>query len=408
MTEPPDPEDAPVRSEPASASAAVRRARRASHGDPAGAPGLAGAVLAGDDYHHPDPAEDAPETGVLMLKPGVVLTAAALGELAERVAECGHRITRARIVDPDEIRRRGLLRRHYHDHWAMAAEGVLQPSEAATLVRRYEEAGFVQRFGRSPAQVPVVPALVLAERLGIDPGHVGSWAEAAAARHGVDTGALLACNEVGELADVQVLADLGELAGPDGPAVPVPPDGLSPPLFVLNPQLPLLASWWEDGPDPTFVALVRPVSADPLDHAALRRQFLGTGSPSAWPPGSLRGDLLAGVSALHYRAGIVAGAARNGVHLSNGAVEAMREAVVWFDLDPATTALGSALRAVGCDPQQVLDAVLVEDAPTGDRGLALRPVAEVTAHLGAVEAAARLRGRRLFGADGRPCEGAAG
>ena len=165
--------------------------------------------------------------------------------------------------------------------------------------------------------------------------------------------------------------------------------------------MPLLASWWEDGPDPTVVALIGAVSPESLPYERMRRDFLGTGAPSNWPPGSLRGDILHGVSALRYRPGIEAGAARNGVHLSNGAVEAMRETVVWFGVGPEATALGAALRAAGCDPLEMLDAVLVEEPGGGGRASRLRPIAEVTAHLDVAEAVDRLRGRRLYGADGR-------
>ncbi len=376
-------------------SAAERATRRAAHGDEVGAPGLAEALVGAGEYHHPDPLPGRPEVGVLMLKPGIVLAADALTELAARVAECGYRITDARVVPAAVVKRDGLLRRHYHDHWAMAEAGVLLPQERAQLAERYEAAGFVARFGRAPADLPVVPAYQLAAWLGIAPARVGAWAEAAAHRWGVDSGALLGCNEVGELADVQLLPDLAEIVTADEQAT-LGADVPAAPLFVLNPQLPLLAAWWEDGGDPTVVALLRPASPAPVPWAAMRTAFLGTGAADRWPAGSLRGDILHGASALHYRDGIEMGAARNGVHLSNGAVEAMRESVVWFDADPAGTALGAALAAAGIEPAAVLAAVLVED------GTGRHPIAQATAHLQVADAAARLIGGRLLAADGSP------
>ena len=55
-------------------------------------------------------------------------------------------------------------------------------------------------------------------------------------------------------------------------------------------------------------------------------------------------DMLAGRSALTYRAGITMGVARNGAHLSSGPIEALREVCVWFGDESAAAAPAPAAR----------------------------------------------------------------
>lgn len=294
-----------------------------------------------------------------MLKPGMVVSDEGLAELADRLAATGYGIAELRTFTPAEVRAGSLIRRHYHDHFAVARAGTLLPDERARLAEIYATPAFVERFG-DPASLPVVPSEALADRCGVPAAVIGAWAARAAAAHGVDSGQPLACNEVGELADVQLLVRWEDLEV-DGDRVPRD-DGPRPPLFVLNPQMALLASWWEDGPDATVVARLAVTGAHPWPWAQMRGAFLGTGSPSAWPEGSLRRDLLEGRSALHYRDGVAMGAARNGVHLSNGPIEALRELAVWFDVAPGDTVIGRRLLDAGLDPDAVLDAVYVEDA----------------------------------------------
>ena len=316
--------------------------------------------------------------GVLMLKPGVVASDDGLTDLAGRLDRFGYALLDVRTIPFEVVRERRLLRRHYHDHFEVARVGRLLRDERARLIGLHDNDGFRQEVG-DPATIEIVSAGEVTARCGVDPATIARWAEDAAGRYGIDTGHPLACNEVGELADVQLL--------------PVDLTGAGQPLFVVNPQMLSLAAWWEDGPDDTVVALVGVRRPDPRPWSQVRADFLGTGAPARWPPGSIRRDMLDGTSALRYREGIAMGIARNGVHLSNGPIEALRELSVWFDRRPEDLAVGRTLIDAGLDPVAVLDAVYLEDA-TG-----VHAIAERTAHLGLDELLAVLRDARLLRAD---------
>ena len=324
----------------------------------------------------PGPVDDDP-AGVLMLKPGVVASDVAMRELFLRLRVFGYEMVEVRTIEHEVVRDKGLLRRHYHDHFEVARAGRLLPEERARLLSIHDNDSFRAMVG-DPAEIPVMSAFALAAQPGLDLGTIRAWAEDASSRFGIDTGHPLACNEVGELADVQLLVDERVRAGP---------------VFVLNPQMASLASWWEDGPDPTVVAVIARERLHPFTWAEVRSRFLGTGPPARWPVGSIRRDMLDGRSALRYRDGIEMGIARNGVHLSNGPIEALRELSVWFDRSPDDTTIGRALGAAGIDPHAVLDAVFLEDA-TGVQAISHR-----TAHLGLDELVEVLRGARLLRAD---------
>jgi hypothetical protein len=316
--------------------------------------------------------------GVLMLKPGVVASDQAMAELAMRLDRFGYAMGDVRTIPFAQVRERRLLRRHYHDHFEVARAGRLLPDEHTRLIELHDTATFRRDFG-DPAAIDVVSTDVVAEGCGVDPSTIARWAEDAATRYGIDSGHPLACNEVGELADVQLL--------------PVTLTGADRPVFVVNPQMLSLARWWEDGPDDTVVALVRPSRLDPRPWPRVRSDFLGTGSPAGWPTGSIRRDMLDGRSALRYRDGIEMGIARNGVHLSNGPIEALRELSVWFDRAPGDLAVGSMLIDAGLDLDAILAAVYLEDE-TGVHALSGR-----TAHLDVPALVAVLRGARLLRAD---------
>lgn len=330
---------------------------------------------------------DATELGVLMLKPGIVLSPTGRRELDERLARWGYRIGDERTVEAAVVRDRRLIRRHYHDHFEVARVGRLLPAEHDRLRTVYDTPSFRGAYG-DPATIPVVPALALA---GAHPHlltlrTIGAWADQAARRYGIDTDHPLASHEVGELADVMLLpggADaLGRIEGFASTAS----------CFVLNPQMGSLAAWWEDGPDATVVFTVQ-ARANRCAWSELRADFLGTGAPARWPPGSLRRDLLDGRSALHYRAGIEMGIARNGVHLSNGPIEALRELSVWFDRRPEDTPAGRVLAEAGLDVDAVLAATYLADG-AGTDALSAR-----TEGVSLRDLAGRLIGARLLRAD---------
>ncbi|MFJ8162620.1 hypothetical protein ACIRBY_17090 [Streptomyces sp. NPDC096136] len=364
------------------ASVIRRELRRVPDADACASPGLE-SVLRTGLWRHPDascgPVDAA---GVVLFKPGMAVGTATLRELARRLADCGYRAERARVLEDEEIVGRGLAGDHYLPHAELARRGTLTAEERIAFLRVYDRPEFRARFGARPQDLPVECAygLLAGGRLTVE--RLEAWSTASAELRGLDSGAVDGPNEIGDCLFVNVYAD---------PARPA-----EPPVLVINPHMPGVLGQLEDTGHRAVAVLVSPAGALALPWARMRREFCGVTDPARALPGSLRGDALAGLFPLSGPAGEPVRRTNNGVHLSNGAIEALQDARTWFGLRPDGTAAGQALRASGLDPDAVLARPFLERA--GRR----RAVATLTDGLGAGEAAAALAAARLCEVDGFP------
>ena len=75
-------------------------------------------LLAAGRYQHPRIHELAAseQEGVLLFKPGVLVTGELLAEVGERVAECGYVAAEGRVLPAEALREQGLMQRHYRVH----------------------------------------------------------------------------------------------------------------------------------------------------------------------------------------------------------------------------------------------------------------------------------------------------
>ncbi|MFF4579583.1 hypothetical protein [Streptomyces sp. NPDC001389] len=364
------------------ASVIRRELRRVPDAEACASPGLE-SVLRTGLWRHPDaPCGPVDAAGVVLFKPGMAVGAATLRELARRLADCGYRAERARVLEDEEIVGRGLAADHYLPHAELARRGTLTAEERIAFLRVYDRPEFRDRFGARPQDLPVECAygLLAGGRLTVE--RLEAWSTASAELRGLDSGAVDGPNEIGDCLFVNVYAD------PERPG--------EPPVLVINPHMPGVLGQLEDIGHRAVAVLVSPAGARPLPWARMRREFCGVTDPARALPGSLRGDALAGLFPLSGPAGEPVRRTNNGVHLSNGAIEALQDARTWFGLRPDGTAAGQALRASGLDPDAVLARPFLEHA--GRR----RAVATVTDGLGAGAAAAALAAARLCEVDGFP------
>lgn len=308
----------------------ARAVRRIPHPERHGSPGLA-RVLTEGRYDHPELAAGmvAP-FGVLLFKPATIVTAEVLEGLAGRAAECGYSVVSARTVTPAELVANGTVRRHYAAHWEVARAGRLQPDERLRLLRIYDRREFEDRFGISAAEVPVLPVLEFVSRSAIPLDAINAWSEASANANGLNSGTFDGPNEVGDLTYVNLFEF---------------PDGSDRPVFLLNPHLPSVTTWFEHSPTPLVAVQLGSADDGALPWARMRAEFCGGSDPSTSPPGSLRRDMWDGLWPLRYVDEIDVGRSHNGVHLSNGPVEAVREAWIWFGVAPEETTTGRTLLA---------------------------------------------------------------
>lgn len=332
-------------------------------------------VLEDGRYDHP---ELRPSTigsfGVLLSKPATIMTPAVLDGLAERAAECGYAVVAARMVTASELAAEGTMRRHYAAHWDIAREGRLQPEERLRLLDVYDRPGFEDRFGVAAVDVPVVPILEYVAGSGISLDAINDWSEASADAHGLNSGTFDGPNEVGDLTYVNLFK---------------PSDGSRPPVFLLNPHLPSVTSWFERSPTPLLAALLGSADDNALPWARMRAEFCGGSDPSTALPGSLRRDIWDGVWPMRYVDGIDVGRSHNGVHLSNGPVEAVREASIWFGIAPDETEAGRTLVAACEGNADLLDAPYLRyEGRT-------RVLVDITRDLSAADAARVLAGGQV-------------
>ncbi|MFE2154250.1 hypothetical protein ACFXAO_29870 [Streptomyces lavendulae] len=364
------------------ASVVRRELRRVPDADACASPGLE-SVLRTGLWRHPDaPPGPVDAAGVVLFKPGMAVGASTLRELARRLADCGYRADRARVLEDEEIVGGGLAADHYLPHAELARRGTLTAEERIAFLRVYDRPEFREVFGARPQDLPVECAydLLAGGRLSVE--RLEAWSTASAELRGLDSGAVDGPNEIGDCLFVNVYRD------PERPAEPA--------VVVINPHMPGVLGQLEDTGHRAVAVLVAPAGARPLPWARMRREFCGVTDPARALPGSLRGDALAGLYPLSGPAGEPVRRTNNGVHLSNGAIEALQDARTWFGLRPDGTAAGQALRAAGLVPETVLARPFLEQA--GRR----RAVATLTDGLGAGAAAAALTAARLCEVDEFP------
>ena len=338
-------------------------------------PGLT-RVLTEGSYDHPQLAPGIMSRfGVLLFKPATIVTAEVLDDLARRAGECGYSVVAARSLTPAELVASGAVRRHYAAHWEIAQAGRLQPDERLRLLRIYDRPQFDDRFGIAASDVPVFPVLEFASRSAIPLDTINEWSEASANAHGLNSGCLDGPNEVGDL----TYANLFEF-----------PDRSASPVFLLNPHMPSVTTWFEHSPTPLVALLLGTADDEALPWARMRAEFCGGSDPSTAPLGSLRRDMWEGFWPLRYVDEIEVGRAYNGVHLSNGPVESVREAAIWFEIAPEETATGrTLLAACGGKPDFLHAEYLCFEGRT-------RVLVDVTRDLSTAEAARVLAaGKRL-------------
>ncbi|WP_432011399.1 hypothetical protein [Streptomyces cucumeris] len=359
------------------ASEFLRRARRVPDADACGSPGLEDVLRTGE-WSHPSAGAvtPVPVDGVVVFKPGVRVLPETLRALADRLAECGYRATRARLLSGTRIRDEDLASHHYLPHVDLADRGELSVHERARFLRLYDTPAFTERFGERADAVAVLPARAVTEDLGVPPALLDEWSERSTLRWGLDSGAPDGPNGVGDCLYLNVFQDPGRHGGR--------------PFVVLNPHLPGVLAQLRDSAHQALAILVEAHSRTPLPWDRMRREFCGVTDPERALPGSLRGDARAGALALRNADGTPVRRTNNGVHLSNGAVEALQDATTWFGLRPGDTTAGGRLRETGLHPERVLRSAFVSLA--GRR----RAVQEVTDGLRAQDAAAALRGGRLM------------
>lgn len=357
------------------ASELSRALRRIPQPELHASPGLT-RVLAEGSYDHPDLGPGmTTQFGVLLFKPATIVTAEVLEDLAGRAGECGYSVVAARTVTPAELVANGAVRRHYAAHWEIARAGQLQPDERLRLLRIYDQPRFEDRFGIAAADVPVLPVLEFVSRSAIPLDTINAWSEASANAHGLNSGGFDGPNEVGDL----IYVNLFEF-----------PDRLAGPVFLLNPHMPSVTTWFEHNPTPLIALLLGSADDGALPWARMRAEFCGGSDPSTSPPGSLRRDMWEGFWLLRYVDEIEVGRAHNGVHLSNGPVESVREAGIWFGIAPEETATGrTLLAACGGKPEFLHAEYLCFEGRT-------RVLVDVTRDLSTTEAARVLAaGKRL-------------
>ncbi|MDT8912748.1 hypothetical protein [Amycolatopsis sp. PS_44_ISF1] len=347
----------------------VRAAGRAA------SPGLE-RVLADGTWTHPDAAPGFSElSGVLLVKPGTTVSAAAIRDIGVRLAECGYRAERARRLTEREIREGNLAVDHHRPHADLAERGTMTARERVTFLNRHDNPGFPGRFGERAEDLDVFPAQTVIDRLGVPQRTQTEWSLRDTARHGLDSGAPDGPNCIGDCLFAHVFQDPRYHAGR--------------PFVSLNPHIPgILTRYHQAGS--ALAVQIAAVTDDALPWPRMRREFCGVTDPALAWPGSIRGDAFAGlIEVLGPGGGRVVRTA-NGVHLSNGAVEALQDAATWFGLEPGRTRPGRVFEAAGVPARYVVTRPFV--ALEGTR----RAVQEVTDGASAETAAARLHSVSWF------------
>lgn len=288
-----------------------------------------------------------PHCGVLFFKPRSVVTPAAVADLQERLVGCGYAVFCARAVAPEEIKERQLAREHYLAHVLVAERGNLLPRERLNLLRIYDREEFNARFQQHAWDVPVMPALEFMRKFRVPKKVIKEWSETTAERKGLDSGEVDAANEISDCKYVNVFQHPGYFGGK--------------PVFLVNPHILSVVDWFENIDGPLFVFFIHAVCGDALSWDRMRKEFCGASDPVHSLPGSIRKDCYEGLFPVKVKSAEKAKRIFNCIHLSNGIYESLREANIWFGIDPLQLNAGKALQKVpGVDVRELIAATYLD------------------------------------------------
>ena len=296
-------------------------------------------------YFHPMRSKIFNYGGILHTKPGVVITKQCLIGLEERCAECGYRISLAKWISGSEIRRKGLARRHYFAHVDIAEQGWIQPCDRVTILEKYNNLGFKNAFGMDPDELEVLSVAALVRDRGVPWDVVNCWARKFTGNLLENSDDLRRSCSIGDCKSVAVFFD---------------PSFTSRPVFVVNGHIPNYIGKYEEDNFRSYIFLLEKASKNALEWKRMRKEFCGVTDPAFALPGSIRGDSYRGLFPLAGRNAECVSRVANGIHLSNGAIEYVRDAAIWFDVSINGTETGNELTRAGIDAKNVLSAPYVD------------------------------------------------
>jgi hypothetical protein len=157
-------------------------------------------------------------------------------------------------------------------------------------------------------------------------------------------------------------------------------------VFLLNAHMPAVIRDLEESSQTVIAVRLMAASAAALPWPQVRTAFCGASDPARAVPGSLRRDAYDGVFPLRLESGEAIDRTRNGIHLSDGPLEALREIVIWFGRDPAGTSIGQRLAdGSALDLQAAIDRPFIaldgrcQTLKQATRGRTLEQVREILA-----------------------------
>lgn len=281
-------------------------------------PGLE--CLLSAEYRHPGrPSSGERAECLVLIDPRMRVTADTLREFAARAAECGYVIRTARRFGGADIARRRLAYLHYLPHAQNADEASLDVFERARLLAIYDVPAFAARHRCPAPEVEVVATERFRRDHGVPTGVISNWSRASTGRRGLDSGALDGPNRLGDCLSVNVFQDRRYAGGR--------------PFFLVNPHMIDVLGAFEAPAAECCLFHLQAQSPMALPLGRLRAELCGATDPARAHPGSIRGDALAGLYPLRGADGTPVARWNNGIHMSNGAWEAVRELRLWFGVD---------------------------------------------------------------------------
>ena len=338
-----------------------RLARRVPDAAECASPGLE-RLLAEGEYRHPAPVAGGRTECLVLIDPRMRVTEATLRELAVRAAECGYVVQAARRVSGDAAARRELARAHYLPHAENASRGTLGALEQVRLLELYDRPEFETRFSVPAGAVEVVATERFMHEHDVPRAAIERWSRASTERHGLNSAALDGPNRLGDCLSVNVFQD-----------------ARGRPYFLINPHMLEVLGAYEAAA--CLAVHLRARSAHALTLPRLRTELCGATDPARALPGSLRGDSLAGLFPLRGKDGTPVSRWNNGIHMSNGAVEAIRELRIWF----------------GAERDRRPSAHTLMQHAWIDHGGRRRALAELASGMSPEEVVELIRGGRLLG-----------
>lgn len=272
-----------------------------------------------------------------IIKPEGTFNEELISDILRRLWFQGYAVEGIRVLSRDAMVKGNIFERQHWFAFQVAREGerLFSAQDRAQAVAIYDVPDFEQSFGIPFSEIEIIPAYDLTKKYGFTEKEIGDLWERCFESHPFMKGDVRGINKIASRKYVVVTRDPRVMDGK--------------PFMLVNgvcAQMKLLA---EKEGGKTVALLIRGTKQNSTAWKPMREVVLGDKPPLHSPPGSIRYDAYTGRMSVTQKLTPWL----NIAHMSSGPFEGLWDEMLWFDINPNSTAFGSLLQKNGYSREEI-------------------------------------------------------